>query len=68
MLKIELCDYGVEDTLKEISEYLESAIKATSKKEKNEIIYKALGAINTLYYVINVEEVDDSTATKVSEE
>ena len=67
MLKIELYDYGVEDTLKDISEYLESAIKSTSKKKKNEIIYKALGAIDTLYYVINVEEVDD-TETKASEE
>lgn len=64
MLKIELCDYGVEDTLKDISEYLESAIKSTSKKKKNEIIYKALGAINTLYYVINVEEVDTDTASE----
>lgn len=67
MLKIELRDYGVEDILRKISCYLESAIKLNSKKEKNEIICKALGAINTLYYVISVEEVDD-TETKAGEE
>ena len=64
MLKIELNEYGVEDTLKEISEYLESAIKSNSKKQKNEIIYKALGAINTLYYVIDVTETDDDKEIK----
>ena len=58
MLEIKLNDYGVEDTLKEIGEYLESAIKSKSKKQKNEIIYKALGAVNTLYYVIEVTEVE----------
>ena len=61
MLKIELAEYGVEDTLKEVSEYLESAIKCISKREKNNIIYKALGAINALYYVINVTEVSTDT-------
>lgn len=65
MLKIELCDYGVEDVLKEISEYLEEAIKSSSKKRKNEIIHKALGAIDTLYYVINVTEVDTDTENEI---
>lgn len=64
MLNIELTEYGVEDTLKEIGEYLESAIKSKSKKQKNEMIYKALGAINTLYYVIDVTEVDADTESK----
>ena len=59
MLKIELNDYGVEDTLREVSGYLESAIKSISKREKNEIIHKALGAINALYYVISIQEVTD---------
>lgn len=61
MLEIKLNDYGVGDILKEISDYLESAIKSNSKKQKNEIIHKALGAIETLYYVIEVTEVDDDT-------
>lgn len=61
MLEIKLNDYGVEDTLKEISGYLESAIKSSSKRRKNEIIYKALGAIETLYYVIDITESDNDT-------
>ena len=61
MLKIELCDYGVEDTLKAIGVYLEDAIKSNSKKRKNEIIHKALGAIDALYYTISVTEVDTDT-------
>lgn len=64
MLNIELSEYGVEDTLKEIAEYLEEAIKSSSKKRKNEIIHKALGAIDTLYYVINVTEVNTDTDSK----
>ena len=61
MLNIRLNDYGVDDTLKEISEYLELAIKSNSKKRKNEIMNKALGAIETLYYVIDITEVDADT-------
>ena len=63
MLKIELCDYGVEDTLKAISEYLEDAIKSSSKKRKNEIIHKALGTVNALYYVIDVTEINYDKST-----
>ena len=57
MLEIKLNDYGVENTLTEIRDYLESAIKSDSKKRKNEMIYKALGAVQTLYYTIDVTEV-----------
>lgn len=58
MLEIKLNDYGVENTLTEIRNYLESAIKSDSKKRKNEMIYKALGAVQTLYYTIDVTEVE----------
>lgn len=61
MLKIELNERGVENTLIEIRDYLESAIETSSKKYKNEMIYKALGAVNALYYVIDVTEVDNDT-------
>ena len=61
MLNIKLSEYGLENTLEEISECLESAIKSNSKKRKNEIIHKALGVIDTLYYVIDVTEVDVDT-------
>lgn len=62
MLKIALTDYGVEDTLKEISGYLESAIKSKHKKQKDELLNKALGAIETLHYIINIEEVNVDVA------
>ena len=58
MLKIELNDYGIEDTLKEISIDLESAIESRSKKQKNEIMNRVLGAIETLCYIMNITEVD----------
>jgi len=61
MLKIELNDYGIEDVLKEIINDLELAIKKNSKKQKNDIIYKALGKVETLYYVINITEIDNDT-------
>lgn len=64
MLKIELNEYGLGDILKEISEDLESAIKSNSKKRKNEIIHEALGAISTLYYVIDVTEFDADTESE----
>jgi hypothetical protein len=64
MLEIKLNDYGVENTLTEIRDYLESAIESDSKKRKNEMIYKALGAIETLYYVIEVTEVETDTESE----
>lgn len=61
MLKIELDEYGVQNTLSEISDYLKSAITINSKKRKNAIINKALGAVDTLYSLIDVTEVDADT-------
>ena len=58
MLKIELNDYGFDDTLKEVIDYLNLAIKSNFKKQKNETISKALGMIETLYYIVKVTEVD----------
>lgn len=64
MFEIKLNYYAVENTLREISDYLESAIESDSKKRKNEMIHKALGAIQTLYYVIDVTEVEDDTESE----
>lgn len=61
MLKIELHDYGIEQVLKNISEYLEEARKSKSNKQKNEMIYKALGAVDTLFYVISVVNISNDT-------
>lgn len=64
MLEIKLNDYGVENTLTEIRDYLESAIKSDSKKRKNEMIHKALGAVQALYYTIDVTEVETNTESE----
>ena len=67
MLKIELTDFGLEDTLKEISSYLDSAIESKHKKQKDKLMNKALGAIETLYYIINVEKVNTDVTDESSE-
>ena len=61
MLKIELNDCGIENVLREIINDLELAIKKNSKKQKNDIIYKALGKVETLYDVIDITEIDNDT-------
>ena len=55
MLNVEMTVYGIDDTLKEMRIDLEDALgRGVSKKRKNELIYKTLGAINTLWNLINV--------------
>jgi len=59
MLNIELIECGLDDTLKEIKSDLESVLgRSYSKKQKDEMIYKTLGAVNTLWYLIGVTETD----------
>lgn len=64
MLKLELRECGLENALEEIGEYLESALESNSKKRKNEMIHKALGAIDALYYILDVTEVDVDTESE----
>lgn len=60
MLNIELTSYGLDDTLKGIMDDLESAMgNNISKRRKDEIIYKTLGTVNTLYHMVQVVEVED---------
>lgn len=60
MFNIELTSYGLDDTLKDIMDDLESAIgNNISKRKKDEIIYKILGTVNTLYRMVQVVEVED---------
>ena len=66
MLNIELSELGVEDVLDDISERLELAIKSKSKKQKNEIIYRVLGALNTLRFVINITETEEQSSNDLS--
>ena len=60
MLEIKLVEYGVDDVLKNICKWLEDAINSNSKKKKNEIMNRALGAIDTLYYIVNIKDVGDN--------
>ena len=60
MVNIKLYEFGIEDTLREISGYLNWAIGDNiSKKRKNEAICKALGAVETLLNIIEIEEFGD---------
>lgn len=67
MLKIELHNCGVDDTLRETIRLLESAIESKHKKEKDALMNNALGAIETLYRIIDVEEIDLNTSDESSE-
>lgn len=59
MLTIKLYKYGLENVLKEAQRDLESALDTKSKKQKNELIFKVLGAVKTLHKVIVVDEYDN---------
>ena len=49
MLTVELYEYGLRDVLAMIKKDLKSVVgREYSKKEKDEMIYKALGAVNAL--------------------
>lgn len=64
MLNIELMQCGLDDTLKEIRSDLESVIgKSYSKRQKDAAIYKTLGAVNTIWNMVTVVEVDNDTVS-----
>ena len=67
MLNIELNEHGIGGALIRIREYLEKATESNSKKQKNEMIYKALGAVDTLNYMIDIIKVDDDYLNKDQE-
>lgn len=61
MLNIELCQFGVYDTLKYIMEDLKSALEpGTSRKQKEEVISKTLGAVEALYHLIVIIDSEDA--------
>ena len=63
MLKLELFDSGLDNVITEIKEDLYSVVgKSTSKKAKDDMIYKTIGALTAVYYTIGVHEVDDGDA------
>ena len=57
MLNIELTSWGLDDTLKEIMRDLENVLgNNNSKKRKDEVIYKTLGAVNAIWNMVTVTE------------
>jgi hypothetical protein len=57
MLYIELDEYGVENTIREIQDHLKSVLgQNISKKQKDGAISRALGAMDALYYMIQITE------------
>ena len=55
-MKIGLTDYDLDDTIEMIKQDLDSALGHTSRRRKDEMIYKVLGAVNTLWHMIRVSE------------
>lgn len=65
MLNIKLTQYGLDDTIKEIISDLESVIgRSYSKKQKDDMIYKTLGAVNTIWNMVQVVETDNDTISE----
>jgi hypothetical protein len=60
MLNIELTWYGLDDTIKELVDALESALNDNSKRRKDEMIYKALGYANAVLNMVRVVESDEN--------
>lgn len=59
MKTIELHPYGVDNALKDLSVCLTQGAHSHSKKEKDYIIYEALGIVKTLYKLIDIADEDD---------
>lgn len=59
MINVELRDNGLDNTLKRIKLDLESVLgKNISKKKKDEMIYKTLGAVDALWDMLWIYETD----------
>ena len=65
MLNIKLTEYGLDDTIKEIKSDLKSVLgRSYSKKQKDNMIYKTLGAVNTIWNMVQVIEADNDTVSE----
>lgn len=54
-----LTSYGIDDTLKHSVDLLSDAIAAKSKERKNQLMYQAVGEIDTLYRLLSFETEED---------
>ena len=69
MLEIKMTSYGYYDTIKEIRINLEEALgKKISKKQKDEAICKALGAVTALWNLVELNEIDSDSDMETKED
>ena len=69
MLKIELSEYGLDDTLNDIRGRLRGALgKKVSKKNKDTAIREAIASLEAIRNMIYIEEVEISTESEASNE
>lgn len=69
MLNIKMNEFGVENTLTEIRYYLKDAIgDKVSKKRKDEAICKALGAVEALFNMIEIINLEDDMGSEEDKE
>lgn len=62
MLNIELTECGLDEILRDINNNLKSVLgRKNSKKQKDDAICKTIGAVNALYQMIMITEVDADT-------
>ena len=59
MLEIKLYEYGFEDVISGIKFDLNSALRSKSKKKKDELIVKSLGAIESLGKLVLVDSKEE---------
>jgi hypothetical protein len=65
MLKFELNEYGFDDILNDIREDLSNVLgKSFSKNEKDNVINRAIGAINALVNICLITEVEPDAESK----
>lgn len=65
-LNIRLAIFGLEVTLKEVIDDLANAASVKKSKDKDNLIYEALGKVKALYKVIEVKS-DKAEAEKQNE-
>lgn len=63
MLNVELTTYGLDDTLKNMRETLNDVLgNKCSKQRKDEAIYFALGALEAIWNMVQISEVENEDA------
>lgn len=60
MLNVELAPYGLDDTIRDMKEALQKVLgNKCSKQSKDEAIYFALGALEAIWHMVQISEVEN---------